>query len=101
MHLVSSIISMRPLRLRRKKTVVTILVGLICKDGIALASDSQTTVGTSKRTDTDKIALVRYSNDGLAAVAQGGDYSLSSYAIDIFHRLALASSLDDYRKRAD
>jgi 20S proteasome alpha/beta subunit len=34
-----------------KNLIMTIIVGLICKDAIVLASDSQTTSGTSKRCD--------------------------------------------------
>src|ERR1035441_4740028 len=74
-----------------RKTPVTLIVGIICKDGIVLAADSQTTkgisIGASKSCDTNKINVVEFSN-GKALVAESGSASLSNTAIETFQRMA-------------
>ena len=82
---------------------MTILVGLICKNGIAFASDSQTSSepGTSKRTDTDKISIVEFSDGKQALIAQAGDWDSSAFTVEFLEELARNSALDDYRKPAD
>ena len=81
----------------KRKTPVTIIVGIICKDGIVLASDSQTSYGTSKRTDTDKIYPVDF-GDGSVLIAQSGNAELSSRAVEEFEKMAKTAQFDDYRK---
>jgi 20S proteasome alpha/beta subunit len=79
---------------------VTIIVGIICKERIVLASDSQTSYspGSSKRTDTDKIALVNFSGNTPVLVAESGNAELSSRAVEEFEKMAKIAQLDDYRK---
>ncbi len=79
---------------------MTIIVGLICKDGIVLASDSQTTTGSSKRCDAKKFALVEFDN-ARVLVAQAGNVCTSSRAIEIFQILAKGQKLLDRRTVAD
>lgn len=50
---------------------MTIITGLICKDRIVLASDSQTTYRTSKQCDAKKITVLELS-DARALIAQSG-----------------------------
>jgi 20S proteasome alpha/beta subunit len=51
----------KPIRPKRKP--VTVIIGIICKASIVLASDSQTTYGDySKRCDTEKIRVVGFKN---------------------------------------
>lgn len=76
---------------------MTIIVGIICKDGIVLASDSQTSYGTSKRTDTDKISCVNFGGSQVF-VAQSGNAELSSRAIEEFDKMSKSAQFDDYRK---
>jgi 20S proteasome alpha/beta subunit len=77
---------------------VTIIIGIICKDGIILASDSQTSYGTSKRTDTDKICHVNFASSNHVLVAQSGNAELSARAIEEFEKMAKGAQFDDYRK---
>jgi ATP-dependent protease HslVU (ClpYQ) peptidase subunit len=79
---------------------MTIIVGLICKNAIVLASDSQTTTGTSKRCDAEKFAIVKFSNAEVL-VAQAGNASSLSRVIEVLRDLAKGQKLTDYRGVAD
>ena len=65
---------------------MTLIVGIICKDAIVLAADSQTTKGAAKQLGTNKISIVEFAN-GKAAVAESGSI-LSNVAIEVFQNLA-------------
>jgi 20S proteasome alpha/beta subunit len=80
---------------------VTIIVGIIARGDIVLASDSQTTAGTTKRTDTSKMALITFGDSKEAVVAQSGDYAFGSRVVETLEKLALSSELRDYRAPAD
>lgn len=82
---------------------MTIIVGIIFNEGIVLASDSQTSYlpGSSKRTDSDKITGVSFDRKDGVLVAQSGNAELSSRAVEIFGKLAVATPLNDYRKPAE
>ena len=82
----------------KRKTPVTIIVGIICKDKIVLTSDSQTSFGSSKRTDTNKISVVKFADNNPVLVAQSGNAELSSRAIEQFEKLAKTTQFDDYRR---
>jgi 20S proteasome alpha/beta subunit len=79
---------------------VTIIVGIISKAGIVLASDSQTTYqnSSSKRTDTDKMSMITFSDNKHVLVAQSGNAELCCRALEEFERLAKSVRVDDYRK---
>jgi 20S proteasome alpha/beta subunit len=81
---------------------MTIIVGIICKDAIVLASDSQTssTSSTSKRPDAKKFAIVEFVN-ARALVAQAGNVATSSRAIEVLRGLAKGQELTDYGAIAD
>ena len=87
-------------RKRRKKTRVTIIVGIISKTSIVLGCDSQTTAGTAKRTDTAKISALDLSGHKVL-VAEAGDCTLSSRTVEALAVLLRTATLDDYRKPAD
>ncbi|MHB8523901.1 MAG: Ntn hydrolase family protein [Limisphaerales bacterium] len=62
---------------------MTLLAGIICKDGVVMAADSQTTIGSRKQTGTEKITVVNCGgNPVLIAVA--GSVVPSSRAVTIF-----------------
>lgn len=73
---------------------MTILIGILCKDTIVLASDSQTSYEVSKRRDGEKIRVVRF-KDNNALVAQSGCSDTSDRIIDVFSRLTPKIKLDD------
>jgi len=77
---------------------VTLIVGIICKDGIVLAADSQTTKGSyegaAKVVGTEKISVVEFAN-GSALVAESGAASISGAAIEIFKRKAAKKEIVD------
>ncbi|MGD0743519.1 MAG: hypothetical protein ABSA45_00035 [Verrucomicrobiota bacterium] len=79
---------------------MTIIVGIICENAIVLASDSQTTSGTTKRTDTEKISSVEFANL-TALVAQAGYAPFSGQAVEIFNSLAKDKEITDYRMVAE
>jgi 20S proteasome alpha/beta subunit len=78
----------------KRKKPVTLIVGLICKDAIVLAADSQTTKGTAKQLGANKISVVEFEN-GKAAVAESGSASLSNAAIQIFQSLAKGKKIEN------
>lgn len=85
---------------RERKTPVTIIVGIICSDGIVLASDSQMTRDNSKRCDAEKMSVVEFANLNVL-VAQAGNATLSNRAVEILQGLAKNEDITDYRSAAD
>jgi 20S proteasome alpha/beta subunit len=73
---------------------VTLIIGIICKDGIVLAADSQTTKGAARQLGTNKIRVVEFGN-GKAIVAESGSASLSARAIEVFQRKAAGRKIED------
>ncbi len=73
---------------------MTLIVGIVCKDAIVLAADSQTTYFPSKILGTNKISAVNFSN-GKALVAEAGLVSLSNTAVHIFQNKAKATEIKD------
>lgn len=70
-----------------KSKPVTLIVGIVCKDAIVLAADSQTTKGMAKIPGAQKISVVEF--DGARAlVAESGSASLSNRAIQLFQSKA-------------
>jgi 20S proteasome alpha/beta subunit len=79
---------------------MTIIVGLICKDAIVVASDGQNTNGLLKRLDAKKISFIRGA-DGYALVAESGSSELSQRAVEILKSKATGKPITDYRTLAD
>lgn len=77
----------------RKQKPVTLIVGIICKDGIVMASDSQTTSPTMKSLDTVKMSEFRHQSDR-ALIAGAGAVLSSAKAIEHFMRLAPSAGID-------
>jgi len=73
---------------------VTLIVGIICKDAIVLAADSQTTRGTSKQSGTAKINVIEFVN-GKALVAESGSAALSGRVVEIFQKKAAVKEITD------
>jgi len=66
---------------------VTLIVGIVCKDAIVLAADSQTTYFPSKILGTNKINEIKFLN-GKVLVAESGFCSLSNAAVDAIQKKA-------------
>jgi 20S proteasome alpha/beta subunit len=79
---------------------VTIIAGIIAKDAIVLASDSQTTFGTTKRLDVQKISVIEFAN-AAALVAESGAAEQSGMAVEILKKKALGTKLTDYAMVAE
>jgi 20S proteasome alpha/beta subunit len=73
---------------------VTLIVGIICKDGIALAADSQTTYYPSKFLGTNKINEIKFQN-GKALIAEAGFCSLSNAVVDFIKKKAETTEIKD------
>lgn len=78
----------------RKKKPVTLIAGIICKDGIVVAADGQTTRGSAKQLGAEKISVVQFEN-GIAAVAESGAAALSTAAIEILRKIARTRRIED------
>lgn len=86
---------LRPKRRNPIRKPVTVIIGIICKAAIVLASDSQTTFGDdSKRCDSEKIRVVKFNNDKVL-VAQSGTVETSSRIIDVMALLAADRELEN------
>ena len=83
----------------KQKPRVTILIGILGRHGIVLASDSQTSFEASKRRDTEKIRVVRF-KDKSALVSAAGSSDVADQVIDTLCRYAEAEKLDDEAKVA-
>ena len=79
---------------------MTIIVGIISDDEIILASDSQTTFGTAKRADVEKISVVEFSN-ATALVAESGAAEQSGMAVELMQKKAKGLKLTDYAMVAE
>jgi len=77
---------------------MTLILGLICRDHIVLASERQTTYGSSKRFEADKILKIRFSNHREVLIAQAGDSATSSRLIEIMeweaHKISVTNARD-------
>ena len=87
-------------RRTKRKNPVSIIVGIICQDGIVLACDSQTTAGSAKRTDSDKISHLTFGGKDII-VAEAGDSTLSARAVELLQKQFSLLTFDDWRKPAD
>jgi len=83
-----------PRKKRRPGKPVTLIVGIICKDAIVLAADSQTTKGNARQLGANKISVADFKN-GKAIIAESGSASLSVSAIQVFQRMALATKIEN------
>lgn len=78
---------------RRWSKPMTLLIGIKCKDAVVMASDSQLTSYSSKRTDSPKLETVSFS-DFPVMVAQSGDLVLSNRFVDILSKMAEGRSVE-------
>jgi 20S proteasome alpha/beta subunit len=74
-------------RPKQKRKPVTLIVGIVCKDQIVIASDSRTTFPSHIQEDTKKISVLEF-KCGKALVAHAGFTALSGDAIDILTQRA-------------
>lgn len=64
---------------------VTLIIGILCKDCVVMACDTQVTLGSSKRTDGTKLREVEF-GDMSALIAQAGSLTHTNRYIDILSR---------------
>jgi 20S proteasome alpha/beta subunit len=86
-------VSTKPRCPKLNKKPVTLIVGIICKDGIVIAADSQTTKGQSKLLGANKINVIEFAN-GKAAVAESGSI-LSNVVIEALQNKARGTEIVD------
>ncbi|MHB8278698.1 MAG: Ntn hydrolase family protein [Candidatus Humimicrobiaceae bacterium] len=67
-----------------EKYFMTTILGLYCSDGIVIASDSQATLGTVKRSQEDKITYIKINNYIDVVVAGSGTEAYISRFTDLF-----------------
>jgi 20S proteasome alpha/beta subunit len=66
---------------KNKRKPVTLIIGIVCKDGIVIAGDSQTTWETGKSWSTNKITDLEHSS-GHAIFAESGADITSSFILE-------------------
>jgi 20S proteasome alpha/beta subunit len=72
-----------------------LIIGIVCRDGIVLAAESQTTMPpTGKLLGTDKIHIIEFEFDRVL-VAEAGSDTLSNRAIEIFEKKAKGVKIDN------
>src|ERR1051326_5453612 len=76
------------LRRKPKRKPVTLIVGIICRDGIVMAADSQTTWETGKSWSTIKMTELRHPG-GLALIAEAGADITSGKVVEQLKDLAV------------
>jgi len=77
---------------------VTIIIGIICKDGILVGSDSRTTYTDHTIRDTaNKVRFVEMQNQTYAMVAHSGDDDLGTRVADRIGTLAKPTILTDWQ----
>lgn len=85
-----------------KKRRMTLIVGIICKDGIVIGSDSQSTNSDMMaRTDATKIYEIALSDKSRGLVATAGSVEWSLQVIEIMEELAKSATLSRARAFAD
>jgi hypothetical protein len=81
---------------------VTLIIGIICKDGIVIASESQSTdEGRIKHCNTQKIFNIRLSDQSSALIAGAGSTDLVAETAKAMERIAKDKRLNDYRAIGD
>ncbi|HWV99089.1 MAG TPA: hypothetical protein VNZ64_05285 [Candidatus Acidoferrum sp.] len=76
---------------------MTLILGIVCKDGIVMAGDSQTTWGSSKRWDANKMREVKHPY-GRALVAEAGATLTSARVIEELTKIADKRELFDAKE---
>lgn len=76
----------RPTHRRKQPRPVTLIIGIICKDGLVMACDTQVTTGQSKRINGTKLREIQLADMPLL-VAQAGSYSHTGRYIQILAQL--------------
>jgi 20S proteasome alpha/beta subunit len=86
----------------KRKPIVTIAIGILCKDGIVVASDSRITYpDNSVRDDGNKIGIIKFKDGNKAIVAQSGDDDLGSRIIENMGVRADDLQLNDWQSVAE
>src|SRR5260221_1324648 len=81
---------------------VTLIVGIICKDGIVVASDSQTTDEWGMaRTDATKIYKITLADETSGLIAAAGSVEFALQIVERVEDLAKGKRLDKSRAFAD
>ena len=62
---------------------MTLIAGIICKDGIVVAADSQITAGELKILNTNKVNVINFPRRRRALLAEAGIVPLSNRIVDL------------------
>ena len=91
----------KPYRKPRRKAPVTIVIGIACSNGIVIACDSRTTDPSGVvHDDAIKLNVIFLRDGNSCVVAESGNESLSSRAVEKIYQIAKSRALDDYREFA-
>jgi 20S proteasome alpha/beta subunit len=76
----------------KRKDRMTLIIGIVCRDAIVLASETQTTFGNYRIPDTTKIHKVEFQNTK-ALIAESGAADWSNIAIDRIQKRSKAITI--------
>src|ERR1017187_8040313 len=86
----------------KPKTPVTIIIGIICKDGILIGCDSRTTnQDHTIRDNSKKGRFVELQNKTYAMLAHSGDDDLGTRVADRIETLSRKATLTDWQTLSD
>lgn len=89
--------------MKRYKAPVTIIIAIKCKEGIVIACDSRTSdLATGiGRDDAKKLHVVKFNDGNEAILAEAGNATYASLAVEMIMNRAATIGLTDYRTLAD
>lgn len=81
---------------------MTLIVGIVCKDGVLISSDSQTTDEWGMaRTDATKIYKIEMADKSSGLVATAGGVEWGIQIVEIMENMARQTKMEQYRSLAD
>lgn len=74
---------------------MTLIAGIVCKDGIVVAADSQVTAEPTKMLNTNKVNVINFPHLKRALLAEAGVVSLSNRVVDLVKAKAANADIVD------
>jgi 20S proteasome alpha/beta subunit len=94
--------SLKPFPRKPIKKPVTLIVGIVCRDGIVIASDSQTTGEYGeKQCDKEKVFRIEFKDRSPGLIATAGSLDFSTQVVEMIERCALEIEANNPRSLAD
>jgi 20S proteasome alpha/beta subunit len=79
----------------RKKKPVTLIVGIVCRDAVILAAESETTRGNAKYQGTHKLHIIPFKSGHRAIIGEAGSAFPAGVCADAVERIASITDVDN------